>query len=124
VHAALLAALVRQGLTVQEAREACPWFFPSEAWMRAALAEVGFEVERLETEYRPTAVTERKGKEGGLEGWLRLMGAQMLEALEEEEMRDRAVREVCETLETVCRREEDGRQYLGYVRLRGVARRR
>ena len=119
-HTALLAAVVHQGLSVVEAREACPWFFPSEKWMRQTLEEVGFTVVKSETEYRPTRLTTEK--EGGLEGWARLMGAQFLEALPTEEKRELAVREVCDTLQSVLTHEEDGSMWLGYVRLRVLAR--
>lgn len=119
-HTALLAAVVHQGLPIVEARDACPWFFPSEKWMKQMLEEVGFEVERSETEYRPTKLTTEK--EGGLEGWARLMGAQFLEALPTQEKRESAVREVCDTLQSVLTHEEDGSMWLGYVRLRVLAR--
>ncbi|KAK2800687.1 hypothetical protein FQN50_007997 [Emmonsiellopsis sp. PD_5] len=118
-HTALLAALVHRGVPIEQARAASPWFFPSEHWMRATLEGIGFRVEKLEVEYRPTKLTGEVG--GGIEGWVRLMGAGMLEVLEEGEVREGAVREVCEVLESVIRREEDGSRWLGYVRLRGVA---
>lgn len=125
--------------------------------MRRALTDIGFEVLELEMEWRPTRLTgpadagEAAGDAGaegaggasgasdketgtgtgtrttGLEGWVRLMGAEMLARVPEEEdgvrKRDEAVREVCEVLRDVVTREEDGSQWLGYVRLRGVARR-
>ena len=34
VHAALLAAVVHQGVSIEQAREASPWFFPSEQLMQ------------------------------------------------------------------------------------------
>lgn len=119
VHAALLAAVVHQGSSIEEAREASPWFFPSEALMKNLLEEVGFEVEMLELEYRPTRLTTEK--EGGLEGWTRLMGAQILEILPEGGKREAAVREVCEVLKTILTHEEEGSMWLGYVRLRVLA---
>ena len=125
VHAALLAAVVHQGASIEAAREASPWFFPSEELMKKMLTEVGFEVERSEVEYRPTQLTTETKKGGGIEGWTRLMGAQILEVLPEgggEERREKAVREVCEVLRTVLTREEDGSMWLGYVRLRVLAR--
>lgn len=92
--------------------------------MRRTLEEVGFVVEQLEIEYRPTRLTEDdNGKPGssGLEGWIRLMGAQFLEALKDDADRDATVARICEVLEPVVTR-EDGSRWLGYVRLRGVAR--
>ena len=121
VHAALIAALMHHGgMGVVEAREKCQWFFPSDASMREALEGVGFQVEVCELEYRPTKLTE--GEKGGLEGWVRLMGGGMLEGIEDVGKREAAIKEICEVLETVVTREEDGSKYLGYVRLRGLAR--
>jgi SAM-dependent methyltransferase len=118
VHAALLSALMHQGLSADEARRADPWFFPSENWMKSALDKVGFQIQRLELEYRPTACTSEE--DGGLMGWIRLMGGQMIESLKDKEKEEAVVREVAEVLETVVTR-EDGSRWLGYVRLRGVA---
>ena len=153
VHAALLAAVVHQGLSIEAAREASPWFFPSETGMTALLTEAGFAVEKSEVEYRPTRLTaaDQQGA-GGLEGWVRLMGAPFLAALDGEgrghgkgkqseegngedpvgkERTEAAVREVCDVLKTVVARDEgegrrrvEGGMWLGYVRLRVRARKR
>ena len=119
VHTALLAGLTHHGVSIEETREACPWFFPSETLMRAMLERVGLVVEKMETEYRPTKVTAEES--GGLEGWVRLMGAKFLEVVDEGKRED-VVREVCDVLDSVLRREEDGSMWLGYVRLRVLAR--
>lgn len=119
VQAAILSALMHQGISAEEARKADPWFFPSEKWMKSALEGIGFKVETLELEYRPTACTSEE--EGGLQGWIRLMGGQMIESLRNKEKEEAVVKEVCEVLETVVTRVEDGSKWLGYVRLRGVA---
>lgn len=119
IHTALLAALVHQGLTIEAAREASPWFFPSEKLMQQMLEEVGFDVEKSEIEYRPTKATAEK--DGGLEGWVRLMGANFLEALTPKEKKEAAVREVCDVLKSVTTHEEDDSVWLGYVRLRVIA---
>ena len=121
IHASLLSAIVHQGLTIHQARDACPWFFPSEKLMVKMLEDVGFSVEKSQLEYRPTEFT--TDREGGIEGWLRLMGAQFLETLSIEQ-KEAAVKEVCETLDSVLTHEEDGSKWLGYVRLRMVARKR
>lgn len=126
LHAAFTAALTTHGdLSLAAARAASPWFFPSTTWMEAALAEAGFDVEVCESEYRPTKLTAERGDgSGGIEGWVRLMGAKFLEAVEGEERRERVVRAVCEWVEDVVRREEDGSRWIGYVRLRAVGRKR
>jgi len=121
VHTALLAAVVHQGLAIQEAREASPWFFPSEKLMKRMLEDVGFTVEKLELEYRPTKLI--TVDTGGIEGWVRLFSPQFLEKLSASQQ-EAAVREVCATLETVLTHEEDGSQWLGYVRLRAMARKK
>lgn len=120
VHTALLAALVHQGVAIERARDACPWFFPSEKLMREMLEEVGFSVEKMKLEYRPTKLTTEK--EGGLEGWVRLMGAEFLDVLPTDGKKEAVVREACDVLHTVLSHEEDGSMWLGYVRLKVVAR--
>ncbi len=122
VHAAFLAALVHQGLSIEAARDASPWFFPSTEAIRAMLEQAGFKVEKSEIEYRPTKLTADEG--GGLEGWVRLMGARFLEALDEIEKREKVVRNVCAVLKTIITHEEDGSMWLGYVRLRVLARKK
>lgn len=123
VHTALLSALsMRQGLSIEKAREASPWFFPSEEEMRKLLEAVGFVVDSSEIEYRSTRLTEEEG--GGLEGWVRLMGANFLDVLgDDEARREEVVRNVCEVLRSVIGR-EDGSMWLGYVRLRVLARKK
>lgn len=118
VHTALLAALTRQGVSIEKARESSPWFFPSDAWVRRALEDVGFHVEKLEVEHRPTKLT--SDPKGGIEGWVRLMGSELIDILSEEQRED-AVKDVCQLLETIITRHEDGTKWLGYVRLRGIA---
>jgi hypothetical protein len=120
VHTALIAALVCNGVPIDRARDCCPWFFPSETWMRETLETIGFEVEILEREYRPTELTRANG--GGLRGWIKLMGASMLEVVEDKVRRETVIDQICDILSTVVTRIEDGSQWLGYVRLRGVAR--
>jgi trans-aconitate methyltransferase len=122
VYSALIAALVAQGYSPEEANERSPWFFPSTDWMRGALQEVGFEVDTVEIEYRPTKLTPKDaGGTGGLEGWNRLMGAEFLADLDDAK-RNEAIKMVVDILDTFITRVEDGSQWLGYVRLRGVAR--
>ena len=117
---ALTFALLQQGISIEKTREVNPWFFPSEVWMRSALETVGFNVEKIETEYRATKLT--SAVNGGLAGWVRLMGAQFLELLSPEKQ-DVAVQQICDVLQNVVTREEDGSQWLSYVRLSGIAKR-
>ncbi|KAL8946223.1 MAG: hypothetical protein Q9222_007356 [Ikaeria aurantiellina] len=131
VHTALIAAVAHQGLGVDDAQALCPWYFPSEEDMKIQLHAVGFTVEKMELEYRPTKLTANEG--GGLEGWVRLMGAKFLDVFDlaatknrlgsdSAAKKDAVVEEVCQLLKTVITHEHDGSMYLGYVRLRVLAR--
>ena len=125
VHTALIAVLhLHYHIPMDKVRQADPWFFPSDAWMRSALEAADFVVEKIELEHRPTKVTDKAvDGSGGLEGWVRLMGANFLNLLEVAD-RPKAIASVCEMLHDVVTRAEDGSQYIGYVRLRALARRR
>lgn len=124
IHAASTAALLHAGVPLDLAREASPWFFPSTTWMSAALEAAGFEVEKCELEYRPSLLTaDKEDGSGGILGWAKLMCAQFLEAAPENK-REEVLKEICDVIETIITREEDGSRYLGYVRLRAVARKR
>ncbi|KAK1988627.1 methyltransferase domain-containing protein [Colletotrichum cereale] len=120
MRTALVMAVARRvGGGVRAAAAADPWFFPDEAWLTRALEEDvgGWRVERVEREWRPTPADR-----GGVEGWVRLMGKELLDAVPEEGgRREEAVREVVEVLEHVCKTPGGG-QVIGYVRLRCLAR--
>ena len=124
VQAAATAACIHAGLSVKEAREASPWFFPSTKWMTATLQDAGFEVEKCEFEYRSTKMTaDTEDKSGGLEGWVKLFCAQYLEKVEESK-REEVLKEICDVLEQIVTRPEDGSKWMGYCRLRAVARKK
>lgn len=122
VHTAVISVLcLHYDIPMGKIKAADPWFFPSEDWMKGALEKAGFNVQKVETEYRPTQATiKSQDGTGGLQGWTRLMGANFLELVGEGEERDRAVYEICRVLDDVVTR-EDGSQWLGYVRLRAIA---
>ncbi|KAI1137279.1 S-adenosyl-L-methionine-dependent methyltransferase [Hypoxylon sp. FL0543] len=117
IRAALLAALARR-VGLEKAVQADPWFFPDEAWATKMMEETvgGWKVERAEREYRPT-----QADEGGVEGWVRLFGAQFFEVLSEGREREECIKEVVDVLEVVCKNPSGG-FHLGYVRLRVLAR--
>lgn len=120
IHAALVAVLhLSYGIPIAKIQEANPWFFASEPWMREVLQGAGFEVLVCESEERPTKVTEGEG--GGLEGWVRVMCGAFLELVEEAQ-KEGCIEKVVQVLGDVCAR-EDGGVWLGYVRLRALARR-
>ena len=106
-------------IPLERVRAANPWFFPSEAWMQKALEKAGFQVDKVDLDYRPTRMTSDGGS--GLAGWLRLMGAPFLALLHTQQERDEAVRLICDILKDVVVRPEDGSEWLGYVRLRAIA---
>ena len=122
VHAALIATMMAHGWPAEQARDASPWFFPTDDWMRDALERAGFEVEKLELEYRPTRLTADDDMgNGGLEGWVRIFGADFIDRVMEV---DDFICRVADILESIITRPEDGSKCIGYVRLRGVARKR
>ena len=124
IYAATLAALLHAGIPLDRARQASPWFFPSTDWMSAKLADVGFDVEICEIEYRPTKLTEKTANNGGgIEGWVKLMCADFLEVVEDGK-KEKVVKEICDVVETIITRGEDGSKWIGYVRLRARARKR
>ncbi|KAI5924052.1 S-adenosyl-L-methionine-dependent methyltransferase [Camillea tinctor] len=117
MRAAIMMAVARR-VGIERAREAEPWFFPDEEWVRGVMQREGWEVLRAEREWRPT-----RADEGGVEGWVRLFGAKSFEVVPEEGgERESCIREAVEVLEVVCR-EPGGGFNLGYVRLRVLARR-
>ncbi|KAI1761212.1 S-adenosyl-L-methionine-dependent methyltransferase [Hypoxylon sp. FL1150] len=120
VHAAIIGALVHQGIPFDVARKASPWWFPSIEAMRALVEGQGFRWVRGEVELRQTELTSGEG--GGIEGWVRLFGANFLELLPTQEQKDAAVNEVVQVLEGVGRRQHDGAFTVNYIRLRFAAR--
>ena len=121
VQAAATAALLHVGISLEDARKASPWFFPSTDHMFALLSGAGFEVEKCEHEYRSTKTTEDKN--GGLEGWVKLMCAPFLEVVGEEKS-GAVLKEICDVVDPIITRHEDGSKWMGYCRLRAVARKK
>lgn len=106
----LLAVTRRVGL--DKALASDPWFFPDEDWAKTEMERAGFRVDRVEREWRPTPTDK-----GGVEGWVRLMGKQILEAVEDGEEREECVKEVVAVLNEVCKMPNGGTM-ISYVRLR------
>ncbi|CCC08063.1 hypothetical protein SMACR_01627 [Sordaria macrospora] len=117
IRATLLAAVGRR-VGLKKAQEVDPWFFPDEDWVKQMMEEKvgGWKVEKIEREWRPT-----NADVGGVEGWVRLMAAQFLQALGSEEEKEEVVKEVVDVLEVVCAKPGGGWMY-SYVRLRVLAR--
>lgn len=120
VHAATVAALLNAGVSSEKALDANPWYFPAPEEVREILTQAGFEVEKCELEYRSTKLTEvKEDGSGGIEGWVKLMCAQFLDAAPEN-LRGVIVGEICTVLDPIITK-KDGSKWLGYVRLRAVA---
>ncbi|KAK9802249.1 putative S-adenosyl-L-methionine-dependent methyltransferase [Seiridium cardinale] len=117
MRAGLLMGVARR-VGLSKALEADPWFFPDEKWVTEIMEKTvgGWKVEKVEREWRPTPADE-----GGVAGWVRLMGKQFFEAIENQEERDECIKEVVEALEEVCRNPSGGFMF-SYVRLRVLAR--
>ncbi|KAI1850911.1 hypothetical protein JX266_003576 [Neoarthrinium moseri] len=116
MRAGLLMGVARR-VGMQKALQADPWFFPDEKWATEIMEQTvgGWKVERVEREWRPTPADE-----GGVEGWVKLMGKRFFEVVPEEERED-CINEVVEVLTEVCRNPSGGFTF-GYVRLRVLAR--
>ncbi|KAK9383781.1 S-adenosyl-L-methionine-dependent methyltransferase [Kockiozyma suomiensis] len=62
--------------------ELWPWYFVSENELREWLVDAGFNVEVIETEYRPTTLN---GGDNGMKGWLETFGFSFWQGLTEDE---------------------------------------
>ncbi|KAK3054292.1 hypothetical protein LTR09_004560 [Extremus antarcticus] len=117
VQAAATAALLHAGVPLEKARAANPWFFPSTEHMSGLLSNAELEVELCEHEYRSTKLTaDTDDKSGGLEGWF-------IEVVPEDRQGG-VVKEICDVLTPIMTRHEDGSKWMGYTRLRAVARKK
>jgi trans-aconitate methyltransferase len=114
MRTALLMATARR-IGLDAAKSADPWFFPDETWLSSELESAGFRVDRVEREWRPTTADK-----GGVEGWVRLMGRQFLDAVPDENEREDVVKEAADVLGEVCKNPSGGHM-ISYVRLRCVA---
>ncbi|CAH0056702.1 unnamed protein product [Clonostachys solani] len=114
MRTSLLMAVSRR-VGMKAALAADPWFFPEEKWITGVLEKAGFRVDKVEREWRPT-----QADKGGVEGWIRLFGSQILHAVEDEKEREEVVKEIAEVLREVCRNPGGG-EMISYVRLRALA---
>ncbi|KAK6826618.1 hypothetical protein RU639_005503 [Aspergillus parasiticus] len=119
VHSAIISGLVTQGIPVEQAREASPWWFPSQQAMKNLVEGAGLNWVKGEVQLRQTTLTEHE--KGGVEGWIRLFGEPFLELLPTTEARDAAIKHAVDVLEAVGRHQHDGSLTVNYIRLRFVA---
>lgn len=111
-------SLVNQGIPIEKLEETCPWFLPSDLYMKELLEVIGFKVQKIYLQPQHLRMTEGPG--GGLAGFFKLIGAQMLDLLDSEEKKNSAVEEMCRMLRFGCTR-EDGSQWITYSSLRCIA---
>lgn len=111
-------ALVNHGVPIETAEAMCPWFYPSDVYMKKIIESVGFQVKMIELNPQPLELT--TSDNGGLEGFMRLIGAQMLDILDTEEKKNSAIEQICRMLRYGTTR-EDGSQWITYASLRCVA---
>lgn len=118
MRAGLLMGVARR-VGMAKALKADPWFFPDEKWVTDFMENTvgGWKVEKVEREWRPTPADA-----GGVDGWVRLMGKQFFDAIDDLEEREECVKEVVQVLEEVCANPAGGYMF-SYVRLRVLARR-
>ncbi|CAI7564786.1 unnamed protein product [Penicillium glandicola] len=87
-------------------------------YVKNMLESVGFQVKMIKLDPQPLELT--TSDNGGLEGFMRLIGAQMLDILDTEEEKNSAIEQICRMLRygTIG---EDGSQWITYASLRCVA---
>ncbi|KAE8316578.1 S-adenosyl-L-methionine-dependent methyltransferase [Aspergillus transmontanensis] len=115
---AFMFALVDHGVPIETVEAAWALFYPSDVYMKKALESVGFQVKMIALNTQPVELTANEN--GGLEGFLRLIGAQMLDLLDTKERKDNAIKQMCRMLRFGTTR-EDGSQWITYTSLRCVA---
>lgn len=86
--------------------------------MKKILESVGFQVKIIELYTKKQEL--KNSENGGLEGFMRLIGAQMLDILGSEEKKNSAMQQICRMLRYGTTR-EDGSQWITHVGLRCVA---
>ncbi|CAI7659999.1 unnamed protein product [Penicillium manginii] len=111
-------SLVNHGVPLEQVEAACPWFHPSDDYMKRLLEEAGFEVRYITLEPKPLKMNSQIN--GGLKGFMKLIGNPWLNVLKTEEERESCLDEMCRMLRSGTTK-EDGSQYITYYGLRCVA---
>jgi len=109
----ITAVIHAHGVSYDKIRKVNPWYFPWVQQMRQLLEDVGFEVEIMESEHRPTELP------GHITAWLETFAFDFLQLVSESE-RKIILDEVTEAL-TWSNLRSDGIYVTNYVRLRFVA---
>jgi hypothetical protein len=111
-------ALVNNGIPVEKAEEMCPWFHPSDDYMKGLLEDIGFQVQKIDLKPKPLKMNPEIN--GGLEGFMGLLGAPWLDLLDTEEKKKSVLKQMCRMLRHGTTK-EDGSQWITYYSLRCVA---
>ncbi|CAI7655245.1 unnamed protein product [Penicillium viridicatum] len=119
VHSAIISGLVTQGIPVEKAREASPWWFPSQQAMKELVEGARFDWIKGEVQLKQTKLTENEN--GGVEGWIRLFGEPFLGLLPTTKTRDAAVKHAVVVLEAVERQQHEGSFTVNYICIRFFA---
>ncbi|OLL27106.1 putative methyltransferase [Neolecta irregularis DAH-3] len=113
VCTALRSVLLRRGISMAAIEEANPWIFPSEHVMSEMLTRNGFQVQSITRTYRSTELP------GNIKRWFEIFAGAFLKLVSEGE-KNAVLDELEQILRGSCQR-EDGKWFVGYVRLRVVA---
>lgn len=111
-------SLVNHGIPIEQAEVACPWFHPSDDYMKLLLEQIGFEIKHISLRPRPLKMN--PDVNGGLKGFMKLIGSPWLDALKTEEERESCLDQMCRMLRGGTLK-EDGTQWITYYALRCVA---
>lgn len=112
---AFMFALANQGIPIEKIEAACPWFYASDKYMKEILESVGFEIKTISLKSEPHPVAS-----AGMEGFMRLIGAQMLDLLDTEEQKDKVIEDIVRMTRYGTTR-EDGSQWISHTGLRCIA---
>jgi len=113
VYTALRSALFHRGVSMAEFEKADPCIFPSENVMSEMLTRNGFKVESITQTYRSTMLP------ASIKGWFETFAGALFKLVPEGE-KDLILDELEQVLRGSCQR-EDGKWFVGYVRMRVVA---
>ncbi|CEO58447.1 hypothetical protein PMG11_03171 [Penicillium brasilianum] len=111
-------ALVNHGIAIEKVEETCPWIHPSDDYMKSLLEDIGFQVKMIDLKPKPLKMN--ADVNGGLEGFMRLLGAPWMDVLETEEKKNSVLKQMCRMLRHGTTK-EDGSQWITYYSLRCVA---
>ena len=66
-------SLVNHGVPVEQAETVCPWFHPSDDYMKRLLEQIGFEIKQISLQPRPLKMN--PDVNGGPKGLMKVIGS-------------------------------------------------